>query len=269
MRVELPEDYVPPQPTHPTYGYMTPEELEEFEAQERERLGIVPVVEEPGSEATEEAASLGPGLQSVHGPSPGAPRHSQPVTPTWSAAPRAHLVAPDEDEQPAWELSPSRRRGELAVVEGAAEPSPVEPSPVEQARAELETVEAAEPEQVVEAHPAEREVGEVTAVAAAEGLAATSERGGWVPEGPPAVPVDPEPTPETRPPSVLAQVADFTWDGYRQEWVRKPRAAGSTVPARSAGTARSKGTEPTVSAGAAAGGRGTPRADRAEPQRPP
>jgi hypothetical protein len=47
MRVELPEGYVPPEPTHPQYGYLTPEEQEAFEAEERARLGIVPgVVEE-------------------------------------------------------------------------------------------------------------------------------------------------------------------------------------------------------------------------------
>ena len=44
MRVELPEGYVPPQPTHPMYGYLTPQEQEAFEAEERVRLGIVPGV---------------------------------------------------------------------------------------------------------------------------------------------------------------------------------------------------------------------------------
>ena len=44
MRVELPEGYVPPEPTHPTYGYLTPEEQAEFEAAERARRGIVPGV---------------------------------------------------------------------------------------------------------------------------------------------------------------------------------------------------------------------------------
>ena len=44
MRVELPEGYVPPQPTHPMYGYLTPQEQEAFEAEERARLGIVPGV---------------------------------------------------------------------------------------------------------------------------------------------------------------------------------------------------------------------------------
>ena len=60
MRVELPEGYVPPEPTHPLYGYLTPEEREAFEAQERARLGIVPgvveeaEVEEPRSRSAEE-----------------------------------------------------------------------------------------------------------------------------------------------------------------------------------------------------------------------
>ncbi|MEO7234575.1 MAG: hypothetical protein ABIW80_04295 [Lapillicoccus sp.] len=34
MRIELPEGYVPPQPTHPHYGYLTPEELAELQAAE-------------------------------------------------------------------------------------------------------------------------------------------------------------------------------------------------------------------------------------------
>jgi hypothetical protein len=58
MRVELPEGYVPPEPTHPLYGYLTPEEQEAFEAEERARLGIVPgVVEETEVEEAEEPAS--------------------------------------------------------------------------------------------------------------------------------------------------------------------------------------------------------------------
>jgi hypothetical protein len=57
MRVELPEGYVPPEPTHPMYGYLTAEEREAFEAQERARLGIVPgVVEEAEVEAEVEEA---------------------------------------------------------------------------------------------------------------------------------------------------------------------------------------------------------------------
>src|SRR5512133_2250163 len=47
MRVELPEGYVPPDPTHPLYGYLTPDELEAYEAQERARSGIMPGVVEP------------------------------------------------------------------------------------------------------------------------------------------------------------------------------------------------------------------------------
>ncbi len=67
MRVELPEGYVPPQPTHPQYGYLTPEEQEAFEAEERARLGIVGivpgVVEEPQvEEAGEPASSWAPAV---------------------------------------------------------------------------------------------------------------------------------------------------------------------------------------------------------------
>ena len=47
MRVELPEGYVPPDPTHPLYGFLTPDELEAYEAQERARSGIMPGVVEP------------------------------------------------------------------------------------------------------------------------------------------------------------------------------------------------------------------------------
>ena len=34
MRVELPPGYVPPEPTHASYGYLTPQERVEFEAEE-------------------------------------------------------------------------------------------------------------------------------------------------------------------------------------------------------------------------------------------
>ena len=58
MRVELPEGYVPPEPTHPAYGYLTPEEQAELEAAERARRGIVPgVVAEAEVEEAEEATS--------------------------------------------------------------------------------------------------------------------------------------------------------------------------------------------------------------------
>jgi hypothetical protein len=61
MRVELPEGYVPPEPTHPQYGYLTPEEQEAFEAEERARLGIVPgVVEETEAGEAEESAAPEP-----------------------------------------------------------------------------------------------------------------------------------------------------------------------------------------------------------------
>lgn len=35
MRVPLPEGYVPPEPTHPFYGYLTPDEMEAYEAEQR------------------------------------------------------------------------------------------------------------------------------------------------------------------------------------------------------------------------------------------
>ena len=70
MRVELPEGYVPPQPTHPMYGYLTPQEQEAFEAEERVRLGIVPgvaaVAEAPeGAEAPAVASWAPPVLSTL------------------------------------------------------------------------------------------------------------------------------------------------------------------------------------------------------------
>ena len=65
MRVELPPGYVPPEPTHPSYGYLTPQERAELEAEERARLGIVPEgaaaekVAEEGAEAVEEPVTSG------------------------------------------------------------------------------------------------------------------------------------------------------------------------------------------------------------------
>ena len=58
MRVELPPGHVPPEPTHPSYGYLTPEERIEFEAGERARLGIVPGVEE-ATEVVQEPVTAG------------------------------------------------------------------------------------------------------------------------------------------------------------------------------------------------------------------
>jgi hypothetical protein len=56
MRVQLPEGYVPPEPTHPLYGYLTPAELEGYEAEERARVGIVPGVVEPSATEVEPQA---------------------------------------------------------------------------------------------------------------------------------------------------------------------------------------------------------------------
>lgn len=240
MRIELPQDYVPPQPTHPTYGYMTPEELEAFEAQERERLGLVPVVEEPGTEATEEAAAL----ESSAPASPWAqrPARSRPATGMLASTQRrAELVAPDEQEEPAWELGAPRRRAEGVGLDGEGEPSAVDV-----ARAEVETVEAAEPEQVLEAARVEAEPPG-SSVAAAR-----AQPGGWVPGPPPEVPAPVEVQP-AKPASVLGQVADFTWDAYRQEWVSKPRPASS----RAARALRADDVaDRQVPIAAAAGGRG-------------
>lgn len=60
MRVELPPGYVPPEPTHPFYGYLTPQEQEEYEAEERARAGIVPGVVVQAEAAEQEAAEQEP-----------------------------------------------------------------------------------------------------------------------------------------------------------------------------------------------------------------
>jgi hypothetical protein len=54
MRVGLPEGYVPPEPTHPFYGYLTPDELEAFDAEAR------PPSSCGGKNASESGTSLPP-----------------------------------------------------------------------------------------------------------------------------------------------------------------------------------------------------------------
>ncbi len=220
VRIELPDDYVPPQPTHPTYGYLTPEELEDFEAQERIRLGIVPSVQEG------ELGELGDGEQPV-GPVAAArvPRSSRAPdeTPKGSAEWTARgLLIPDEVEV-------SRRR----LVR---EPVSRQPGEDETAGKVTEVEVLAEPEQVVEA----------------PGYAS----GGWLP----SEPVVEEPTlssgrplPEA-PATVLGQVTDYTWDAYRQEWVS--RTANRVAPTSSGGGRQVVLEEPNVDVAAAAGGRG-------------
>ena len=61
----LPKGYVPPAPTHPSYGYLTPEELAEIEAQAREQaaraeLEAVPEVASPEPVDPEAAAAWVP-----------------------------------------------------------------------------------------------------------------------------------------------------------------------------------------------------------------
>src|SRR4029453_9101791 len=54
MRVGLPEGYVPPEATHPFYGYLTPEELEAYDAEAR------PPSSGGGRNASESGTSLPP-----------------------------------------------------------------------------------------------------------------------------------------------------------------------------------------------------------------
>ncbi len=66
MRIELPEGYVPPQPTHPHYGYVTPEEQAEREAAEGPEgaegaEGIVPTRRPRGRYAARGPLAVGAG----------------------------------------------------------------------------------------------------------------------------------------------------------------------------------------------------------------
>src|SRR5436190_1862361 len=141
--VPLPEGYVPPDPTQPLYGYLTPDELEAYEAEERARLGIVPGVAEPSATEVE----------------------SQPATVPWAP--------------------PSASRG----GKHGAESGPLSPPLVSE-------VPVTEAEEATVAHTC------------------------WVPEPPPelrsAVTVAPAAEPAVTP----GAMGEYSWDTYRQEWVR-------------------------------------------------
>ena len=59
MRVELPEGYVPPQPTHPDYGYLTPQERAGLDAAEPEPAGRERDETEPVAEPVAERVETG------------------------------------------------------------------------------------------------------------------------------------------------------------------------------------------------------------------
>src|SRR5690349_8887446 len=115
MRVELPPGYVPPEPTHPSYGYLTPQERAELEAEERARLGIVP------------------GPESVEGVS----EAPEPVVVTWSPPPSPLVAGGKTVVESTPSLPPPTMEVEaVEAVEATVahtgwvpEPPPVEPVP--------------------------------------------------------------------------------------------------------------------------------------------
>ena len=209
---EVPRGYLPPQPTHPTYGYMTPDELEAFEALERERLGLVPEVEDPGVLEPEAAEvpervvpPMSPWALQVPLPPPVQPPPAQPA-PTGVPLGRGekgveqpHAAAPEPPPVP-WVPSPPP---EPWVAPSVPDPDPV-PEP------------AAEPAPVPEpAGEPEREP---------------------VPMSPPSVEPEARPLPARAAPAAVparregtgqGDFGDFVWDAYGQQWVRQdPEPAG-------------------------------------------
>jgi hypothetical protein len=106
MRVELPEGYVPPEPTHPMYGYLTPQEQAAFEAEERARRGIV-----PGAVAETE-------LQEVE--------EAEEATSSWAPA-AASLIEPVSEPVSEAEEATVARTGWVPAPPPAPPPEPAEP----------------------------------------------------------------------------------------------------------------------------------------------
>jgi len=144
---EAPKGYVPPPPTHPTYGYLTPEEIAELEAGERERAEAAEL-EAQRTERTEivylpptppvstwapsepepaPASWAAPEGESV----PGAEQGVGPDGPAvWVPAPPAQPWVPEpaaSDPEPAPEPEPEPAP-EPEVVASDAEPGP-QPEP--------------------------------------------------------------------------------------------------------------------------------------------
>ena len=198
MRVELPEGYVPPQPTHPMYGYLTPEEQEAFEAEEQARLGIVPGIPAVSEVAEGSEGSEEPVVVSWAPPVP-------PVPPALPALP----VLEEETEQE--ELGEPDEAAEATVGRtGGWVPAPP-PEPV----VEPVTVEPA-------------------ALGAVGEFRWDAYRQEWVPAGP-AVSAAPV-VAEQPPPDVAAAAGGrgassswtsgdgsrFRWDARAQRWITEP-----------------------------------------------
>ena len=108
MRIELPEGYVPPQPTHPHYGYVTPEEQAERETAEHEAgegaegQGIVPGVDPEAGMPPAAPSPWAPEPEVVTGPE--APERRRPgrvAVDRLGSEPVAEPEAPDEATRPA------------------------------------------------------------------------------------------------------------------------------------------------------------------------
>ena len=96
MRVELPEGYVPPEPTHPHYGYLTPEEQEAVRGGAR---GLAP----PRPPRLPVAGTKRPGTRTVLTPTRGGARRQE--------AEEATVARPGwVPEPPRRHRRPSRRR---------------------------------------------------------------------------------------------------------------------------------------------------------------
>ncbi len=225
MRVELPEGYEPPLPTHPDYGYLTPAERaaraeRDAEAQEAVARSGADDAGTPGEDAAapvEERSPWGP-----------PPVVSEPAPEPILEA--LEVGAPERQSDP----EPDPARAEVPERAEVVEPRP-QPAP------EPDLVLPHTPE-VAEITPAEPVDPERPALPAAEGGDAARPRAaGWVPEAP-----APRPAP-AQPRSVLASVGEMRWDAYRQEWVQAPAPAAPTVAEAAA--------EPPPDVAAAAGGR--------------
>jgi hypothetical protein len=203
MRVELPEGYVPPQPTHPMYGYLTPEEQEAFEAEEQTRLGIVPGVPEV-SEVT--GGSEGSEVEGVTGASWAPPRLPAPAV--------LPALEEETEQEELGEIDEALEAAEATVGRtGGWVPAPP-------------------PEPVVEP------VVEPAALGAVGEFRWDAYKQEWVPAGPiaPAVPV----VTEEPPPDVAAAAGGrgassswtsgdgsrFRWDARAQRWITEPPESG-------------------------------------------
>ncbi len=206
---ETPGGYLPPPPTHPTYGYQTPEEVAELEAGERERS----VAKQPGARRADGAEAVFlPTTPPVSAPSEPAPEHPGGATFETEAEPAAvSVVVP----------------AAVPVTEPAAAPAAVS-----EADSASETARETESEIAAE---------DVTAEGSDLGPGSPTAQWGtarWQQEQTPATeqwpqqpgPQQHEAQPEVRqpdaPPASQSQYGDHVWDQYQRNGV--PR--GQQIP---------------------------------------